>query len=89
MSEQEEPGEENRNHSINSGSVYEEVMHPNEEKSVLSELSSVRSSSTSHHGQIKPTAFKNSAFVNWFLSFDELKLRPWLILNYSRQAIKR
>ncbi len=29
----------------------------------------------------------NSAFVNWFVDFDEKKLRPWLIRNYSLQMV--
>lgn len=29
----------------------------------------------------------NSAFVKWFAEFDENKLRPWLIHNYTLQNV--
>ena len=61
-------------------SEYEEIVHPNEEKSVLSETISRRPSYLLGN---QPASWVNSAFVNWFINFDEYKLRPWLIRNYT------
>jgi hypothetical protein len=62
-------------------SHYEEIMHPNEEKSMISDAMSRR---PSYLLGINPNSgWVNSKFVNWFVEFDETKLRPWLIRNYS------
>lgn len=31
--------------------------------------------------------FVNSAFVNWFATFDEVTIRPFLIRNYTLAAV--
>ena len=61
-----------------STSLYEQIVHPNEEKSMISDAR--RPSYLL--GRI-PNTFANSKFVNWFVNFDETKLRPFLIRNYS------
>ena len=63
---------------------YEEIVHPNEEKSVISDAPSRRPSYLL--GTI-PSSWTNSRFVNWFVDFDEKKLRPWLIRNYTLQNV--
>ena len=35
-----------------------------------------------------PNTFANGKFVNWFVIFDETKLRPFLIRNYSLQNVE-
>ena len=64
---------------------YEEIVHPNEEKSVISDDRSRRPSYLL--GAAAPSSWTNSRFVNWFVNFDENKLRPWLIRNYTLQNI--
>ena len=61
-------------------SMYEEIVHPNEEKSVLSDAPSRR---PSYILGSNPSAWGDSAFVNWFIKIDEEWLRPKLIRNYS------
>lgn len=39
-------------------------------------------------GDIPSGGWVNSCFVNWFVTFDETKLRPWLIRNYSLTQIR-
>ena len=68
-----------------SHSMYEEIVHPNEEKSMISDAHSRRPSYLL--GQA-PVSWVNSAFVNWFVDFDENKLRPFLIRNYSLQNVQ-
>jgi NhaP-type Na+/H+ or K+/H+ antiporter len=72
-------------HSDASVSEYEEIVHPNEEKSVLSDRSHIRRPSYLLGAQ--PSSWSESKFVNWFVNFDERKLRPWLIRNYSLQKV--
>ena len=66
-------------------SHYEEIVHPNEEKSVISDDRSRRPSYLL--GTNAPSSWTNSRFVNWFVNFDENKLRPWLIRNYTLQNV--
>jgi hypothetical protein len=61
-------------------SEYGEIVHPNEEKSVISEQASQK---PSYLLGAQPASWVDSAFVKWFAEFDENKLRPWLIRNYS------
>ncbi len=61
-------------------------MHPNEEKSIISDVISRRPSYLIGMGS-SPSSWVNSAFVNWFVNFDETKLRPWLIRNYSLRMV--
>ena len=63
-----------------SQTLYEEIVHPNEEKSVLSDAPSRR---PSYILGPQPSAWVDSTFVNWFVKFDEEFLRPKLIRNYS------
>ena len=64
-------------------SHYEEVVHPNEEKSFIS-----NNRRPSYLLGRLPDTFANSKFVNWFVDFDETKLRPFLIRNYSLQNVE-
>jgi len=60
-------------------------VHPNEEVSVYSGAPSRRPSYLL--GKAEPSNWVNSRFVNWFVIFDETKLRPFLIRNYSLSRI--
>ena len=73
-------GHEDRHLSQVTTSMYEEIVHPNEEKSMISDAPSRR---PSYLLGTQPASWVNSAFVNWFVQFDENKLRPFLIRNYS------
>ena len=77
-----------RHHSQVSASEYEQIVHPNEEKSVLSDNVSRVSRRPSYLLGRMPNTFANSRFVNWFVNFDETKLRPFLIRNYSLQNVE-
>ena len=70
-----------------SQSEYEEVLHPNEEKSVISDVISRRPSYLLGTGP-SPASWVNSSFVKWFIQFDENKLRPLLIRNYNLANIE-
>jgi hypothetical protein len=63
-------------------SHYEEMIHPNEEKE-LDE--STRYSVLFAQGQA--VGWVHSRFVRWFIQFDEEKLRPFFIKNYSLALI--
>ena len=63
-------------------SMYEEVVHPNEEKSEQSMVTANRRPSYLL-GAPQQASWQTSAFVNWFVNFDETKLRPFLIRNYT------
>lgn len=65
--------------------MYEEIVHPNEEKSFISEAISRR---PSYLLGAQPASWATSAFVNWFVDFDEQKLRPFLIRNYTLQNVQ-
>jgi hypothetical protein len=57
-------------------SSYEEILHPNEEKSVISDAKPV-------YDGPAPWSFLTSSFVKWYLENDEKVFRPFLIRNYS------
>ena len=65
--------------------MYEEIVHPNEEKSMISDAPSRRPSYLL--GTPQPASWVNSAFVNWFVAYDEHKLRPFLIRNYTLEKV--
>ena len=69
-------------------SHYEVIVHPNEEKSMISDGVSARSRRPSYLLGAQPASWADSAFVNWFVEFDETKLRPFLIRNYSYQNVQ-
>ena len=75
-----------RNASQATTSMYEEIVHPNEEKSMISDAPSRR---PSYLLGAQPASWATSAFVNWFVDFDEMKLRPFLIRNYSLQYVQK
>lgn len=77
-----------RHHSQVSVSEYEQIVHPNEEKSILSDNVSRMSRHPSYLLGRMPNTFANSRFVNWFVTFDETKLRPFLIRNYSLHNVE-
>ena len=56
-----------RKNSEVSATTYEEIVHPNEEKSVLSDAPSRR---PSYLLGAQPASWVNSRFVNWFLQID-------------------
>lgn len=80
--------EHHRASSQISASMYEEILHPNEEKSVLSDNGAGMSRRPSYLLGVQPASWQNSAFVNWFVKIDEDKLRPFLIRNYSLMNVK-
>ena len=81
-------GDNNRHPSHDSHSHYEEIVHPNEEKSMISDISRVSHRPSYLLGDIPSGGWVNSCFVNWFVTFDETKLRPWLIRDYSLKQIR-
>ena len=72
-------------------SEYEQVIHPNEEKDEksVSMYSQMRPRAGSYLlGRNPAVTWANSPFVNWFVDFDEKRLRPWLIRDYSLQNVE-
>ena len=61
-------------------------MHPNEEKSIVDDISMRRPSYllnvTAQHN-----SWVDSKFVKWFLETDEKRFRPWLIYKYDLKKI--
>ena len=77
---------------MNDVSHYENVIHPNEEKDErsVSDFSLIRPRAGSYLlGRTPVVTWANSPFVNWFVNFDEKKLRPWLIRNYSLENVEK
>lgn len=60
-------------------SVHEEIMHPNLDETV----DNIRRLSYLLPLGPQPGAFSDSRFAKWFVGFDEKKLRPFLIRNYT------
>ena len=77
-------GKINPRHSSGDMSEHEEIIHPNEEKSVIS---APVGRTASYLLGMEPVAehksWVNSRFVAWFIQFDEMKLRPFLIRKYD------
>jgi hypothetical protein len=79
-----------------SGSVYEEIMHPNQNKSTIVSAGPLDTShlNMTHRATYllgrggEQGGFPNSAFANWFAEFDENKIRPFLIRNYTLEAVE-
>ena len=71
-----------------SASEYEQIVHPNEEKSIISDNLSAMQRRPSYLLGRAPQTFANSKFVNWFVNFDETKLRPFLIRNYTLNNVE-
>ena len=67
-------------------SHHEEIVHPNEEKSMISDVVSRRPSYLLPVGA-KPNSWVDSAFVRWFTDLDEKVLRPFLIYKYDLNKI--
>lgn len=61
-------------------SVYEEIKHPNQESG--GDDNARRATYLLPNGP-EPGSFTDSRFVKWFVNFDENKLRPFLIRNYT------
>jgi len=72
-----------RHHSQVTVSEYEQIVHPNEDASMISQ-----GRRPSYLLGRVPDTFANSKFVNWFVEFDETKIRPFLIRNYSLQNVE-
>jgi len=56
-------------------------VHPNEEVSVVT--ANHKPSHLLPDGPAEPGSFATSAFVKWFIEFDETNLRPFFIRNYN------
>ena len=67
-------------------SHHEEIVHPNEEKSMISDNVSRRPSYLLPTSA-KPNSWVDSAFVRWFTNIDEKVLRPFLIYKYDLEKI--
>lgn len=65
-------------------SDHETIHHPNLDKDSSSETE--KETYLLGKGDIVGGGFANSRFVRWFANFDEFKLRPFFIRNYSLQA---
>ena len=68
--------------SVGDISHYEEVIHPNEEKD-LDETTRY----SVLYAQGKAVGWVHSRFVRWFMNFDEEKLRPFFIRNYTKTLV--
>ena len=71
-------------------SHHEEIFHPNEEKSMISDAPSRRPSyllATTDGFLAKPNSWVDSKFVKWFVDFDETVLRPFLIYKYDLKQV--
>ena len=67
------------------GTHYENIQHPNLDTSV--DLGGRRSTYLLGKGASGKGGFEHSAFANWFANFDENKIRPFLIRNYTIEAV--
>ena len=65
---------------------HEEIYHPNEDKSMISDAVSRRPSYLLTIGT-QPNSWVDSAFVKWFAKFDEEKIRPFLIYKYNLDKV--
>lgn len=71
-------------HSVRErGSIYESIQHPNMEEET-SEQGTKRESDEPE----KNIGFADSKFAKWFGKFDEQTLRPFLIRNYTQNAVE-
>ena len=61
-------------------------MHPNEEKSIVDDIS-VRRHSYLLNVTTQHNSWVDSKFVKWFLDQDEKRFRPWLIYKYDLNKI--
>ena len=61
----------------------EEIIHPNEEKSVISAPMDRTYSYLMPERPVGQKSWVNSRFVSWFIEFDEVTLRPFLIRKYN------
>ena len=67
-------------------SVYEEIKHPNLDTSAV-DIALQRTMSYLLPDGPQQNSFSNGWFAKWFVNFDEKKLRPFLIRNYSIQNV--
>jgi len=65
---------------------HEEIYHPNEDKSMISDAVSRRPSYLLTI-DTQPNSWVDSAFVKWFAKFDEEKIRPFLIYKYNLDKV--
>jgi hypothetical protein len=65
-------------------SVYEEIKHPNLDESIM--VTQRKMSYLLPEGG-EPGAFSDSKFAKWFVKFDEKRLRPFLIRNYTVENV--
>lgn len=57
---------------------HHEIEHPNADRQGNANLfASIR-------GEDEPFSWPKSSFVNWFMKFDEEKMKPFFIRKYSR-----
>lgn len=62
---------------------YENIAHPNLDVTVDTHRKTYLLGEGNDQG-----GFANSAFANWFANFDENTLRPFLIRNYTLEAVE-
>lgn len=83
-------------HHDKEGSFYEEIVHPNNDKSTIvsagpldnSYLNITRRATYLLGKGGEQGGFPNSAFAKWFAEFDENWIRPFLIRNYTLEAVE-
>lgn len=71
---------------MKSKSVYEEIVHPNATSSFIEQPGGRK------HSYLMPNepdkgGLLDTRFVKWFVNFDEHKLRPFLIRNYTVENV--
>jgi Sodium/hydrogen exchanger family len=87
------PSEEH--HADPDVSMYEEIVHPNADKSTIVNENLFNASYDMRprltyllgRGEEKG-GFPNSRFAKWFANFDENSIRPFLIRNYTLEAVE-
>ena len=67
---------------------YEEIMHPNFDRPSEIEGSNVGRKTYLLGAGGEEGGFPNSRFAKWFAEFDENKIRPFLIRNYTLEAVE-
>ena len=68
-------------------SHYEEIQHPNLDESRRSDAHKPRTMSYLLPEGPEKGGFSDGKFARWFVEFDEQKLRPILIRNYTIENV--
>ena len=72
--------EQEENHASSDSSIYELIIHPNEEDSFADRASTVKSTV----GTNQQFSWKSSGFLGWFATIDEMYFKPFFIRNYEK-----